>query len=121
MGEQTLPLAESCAPSTTHLQFAQLLDGFLPPLDGRVGLQLQVFQVSFQLFLGCSGQGTLLSLIFQFCLVLMELSKEEMGTAGPGRLSEVLSLPNQSSLSSQVCTATCKVGFFLIPRLQVRK
>lgn len=104
-----------CTPSTTHLQFAQLLDGLLPPLDGRVGLQLQVFQVPFQLLLGCGGQGTLLPLIFQFCLVLVELSEEGTGTAGPGRLSEVLSLPSQPCPSPQVCTATCKVGFSASP------
>lgn len=63
--------------SITNLQFAKLLDSLLPPLNGRVSLELQVFQVPFQLLLSRCCQSPLLPFIFQFCLILMQLSQEE--------------------------------------------
>ena len=68
----------------THLQFSQLLDGFFPPLDGRVGLQFQVLQIPFQLLLGRHRQGTLLSLVFQFRLVFVELGEARNVYCGAG-------------------------------------
>lgn len=81
----------------THLQLAQLLDGLLPPLDGRVRLQLQVFQGPFQLLLGCGRQGALLALVLQFRLVLMELRGREMLLLG--RLPLRDSSPPQPALT----------------------
>ena len=46
-GSHALLAPVPCIQGITHLQFAKLLDGFFPAFDGRVGLQLQVFQIAF--------------------------------------------------------------------------
>lgn len=57
----------------SHLELAELLDGFISSLIGSLNLSLQIFYVCLQLLLGCCCCGPLLAFILQLGLQLTNL------------------------------------------------